>query len=67
MASTSSIRPMSMCLDHTNIGHNEHLIAQAIKEWGGSTPVAVAAWSGPTQQVVTLKAIFGPGDDVESM
>jgi aryl-alcohol dehydrogenase-like predicted oxidoreductase len=34
------------CLDDDDIGHNERLIALAIKEWGGSTPVLVATKGG---------------------
>ncbi|MFQ5598467.1 MAG: aldo/keto reductase [Nitrospiria bacterium] len=34
------------CLDHNDIGHNERLIAQAIKAWGGSTSVIVATKGG---------------------
>ncbi len=34
------------CLDNDDIGHNERLIAQAIKEWGGGTPVTVATKGG---------------------
>ncbi|MBN4054855.1 aldo/keto reductase [Nitrospira defluvii] len=34
------------CLDHSDIGHNEGLIAQAIKKWGGSTPVTVSTKGG---------------------
>lgn len=34
------------CMDHTDIGHNERLIVQAIEEWGGSTPVTVATKGG---------------------
>jgi len=34
------------CLDHSDIGHNEKLIAEGIKAWGGSTPVIVATKGG---------------------
>ncbi len=34
------------CLDHSDIGHNEKLIAEGIKAWGGATPVIVATKGG---------------------
>jgi aryl-alcohol dehydrogenase-like predicted oxidoreductase len=34
------------CLDDNDIGHNERLIAKALKAWQGSTPVTVATKGG---------------------
>ena len=34
------------CVDHRDIGHNERLIAQALKEWKGSASIVVATKGG---------------------
>jgi len=34
------------CLDNSDIGHNERLIAEAMKVWQGSTPVTIATKGG---------------------
>lgn len=34
------------CLDNDDIGHNEGLIARALREWRGTTPVTVATKGG---------------------
>ena len=34
------------CLDHTDIGHNERLIARALKEWPGGDQIVVATKGG---------------------
>jgi len=34
------------CLDHTDIGHNERLIARALREWPGGSEIVVATKGG---------------------
>ena len=34
------------CLDHTDIGHNERLIARALREWSGGSEIVVATKGG---------------------
>lgn len=34
------------CLDHTDIGHNERLVARALKEWAGSPEQVIVATKG---------------------
>lgn len=34
------------CLDQNDIGHNERLIAQALKSWGGSRQDVIVATKG---------------------
>jgi aryl-alcohol dehydrogenase-like predicted oxidoreductase len=37
------------CLDHTELGHNERRIAEAIRQWGGRDTVRVATKGGCTR------------------